>query len=524
VTTFEDLGLAPELVEALSAEGIERPTALQADALPLVRRASNAVLAAGPGSGTLIAYAAGLLDRLDAEGSTPRALVLTPTSEVAGALADSVARLAATTGHTVAALGSPWALPERAQFLFATPTRVLEATARGALSLADVQALVLDQAGQILELEGTEPLKRVLDFVPAQAQRVALSLPVTPAVEDFASRHMRRAVRVPAPLSEEAAALVPHRGTVRYRVAPEPKEDAALAVVDEMLSGDARHVLLFAANDDRAADLGDYLTLHGFVAGAPGDEALPVWLGVDALEAREAAAAREAVAAVSFDVPPDADTLDRRHGFSDGGVILIRPMELAHLRDAARRAGYRLSPTAATVAPSMAALETLRRSLSEAIETLDIAPYMLVLEPLFDRFDPAEIAAAATALFRQKAPAPPPTEAPRPGQSGAPTPWVRLFVGVGHKDDLRPGDLLGAITGEAGVEGSHVGRIDIRENFTLVDVAEPVARKVIRALNGTTIRGRSVRADFDRGARKASHRGGPRSSRAESGRATPRRK
>ncbi len=383
---------------------------------------------------------------------------------------------------------------------------------------------MLDQAGQILDLEGADAVERVLDFIPAAAQRLALALPVTPAVEDFASRHVRRAIRLPTPLSEEEAARIPQRGTVRYRLAPEPREEVALTVVGELLGGEARHVLLFAASDDRAADLGDYLTLHGFVAGAPGDEALPVWLGVDALEAREAAAGRDGVAAVSFDVPPDADTLDRRHGFSDGGVVLIRPMEFAHLRDAARRAGYRLSPSSPTIAPTRAAMDTLRASLTEAIETLDTAPYMLILEPLFERIDPAEVAAAATALFRRKAPAPPAAEAPRPGQSAEPTPWVRLFVGVGHRDDLRPGDLLGAITGEAGVEGAHVGRIDIRENFTLVDVAEPVARKVIRALNGTTIRGRSVRADFDRGAQKAAARGGPRGSRTDSGRAPSRRK
>jgi ATP-dependent RNA helicase DeaD len=69
---------------------------------------------------------------------------------------------------------------------------------------------------------------------------------------------------------------------------------------------------------------------------------------------------------------------------------------------------------------------------------------------------------------------------------------------VGERDGLRAGDLLGAITGEAGVDGRSVGKIDIHESHTLVEVHDGVARTVIKALNGTTIRGRAVRADFDR--------------------------
>jgi ATP-dependent RNA helicase DeaD len=76
---------------------------------------------------------------------------------------------------------------------------------------------------------------------------------------------------------------------------------------------------------------------------------------------------------------------------------------------------------------------------------------------------------------------------------------VRVFLSVGERDGLTPGDLLGAITGEAHVPGEAVGKIEIRESHTLVDIQDTVAQKVIRALNGTTIRGRAVRADADRG-------------------------
>src|SRR5437867_1674975 len=118
--SFEDLGLGPELVEALSSEGMEEPTAFQAAAIPVIRRGNNLLGRAGPGAGTLVAYGAALLARLEPGAGTPRALVVTPTSDSARELAEALAGLAGASGHVVAAVGSPWALPERADVLFGT--------------------------------------------------------------------------------------------------------------------------------------------------------------------------------------------------------------------------------------------------------------------------------------------------------------------------------------------------------------------------------------------------------------------
>ncbi|MGY8779071.1 MAG: hypothetical protein ACKVIN_13245, partial [Longimicrobiales bacterium] len=96
--------------------------------------------------------------------------------------------------------------------------------------------------------------------------------------------------------------------------------------------------------EDRAADIGDYLTLHGFTAGAPGDESVPVWLGVDALEARAEAKDVEGVVVVSCDCPADDDTLDRRHSMGSDNVVVLLPREVAHLKRLGRRTGYETVP------------------------------------------------------------------------------------------------------------------------------------------------------------------------------------
>lgn len=505
--SFEDLGVSAELVEALASEGIEHPTPVQSAAIPVVARGGNLLLSAGPGSGLLVAWSVGLMDRIEPEGDAARTLVLTSTSETADELAEFVATLATTTGHSVAALGSKWVLPGRAQVLFGTPTDVLSAVSSGVVSLGGVQALVVDQAHLIESVEGIDGIERVVDYLGGDTQRILSALPVSDGVADLVERHFKRAVRVPAPYNDPA----PKRGEVRFRIVPEPRESGTLAVVAELLEEGARHALVFCGTDDRAADVGDYLTLHGFTAGAPGDESAPVWLGVDALEARGAASGVDGVVVVSCDAPTDPNALDRRHSISSDGVVVVLSRELTHLKSLGRTTGYDTVPFPPPP-PARSPAAELRNVLERALEEEDTTPYLAVLEPLFARYDPAEVAAAAVALLRSKGGQSVPVASPRvePDFAAPPGPaWAKLFVSVGERDGLRAGDLVGAITGETGVSGDAVGRIDIKESHSLIEVHDSVARKVIRAINGTTIKGRAVRADFDRPKRGASRRGQP---------------
>jgi len=499
VESFEDLGIAPELTEALAAEGIETPTPLQEEAIPVLRKGNHLALAAGPGSGALAAWAVALLDRIEAEGDSPRALVLCATTEVADRLAESVARLAASSGHSVAALGSAWVLPGRAHILFGTPADVLRDVGSHEVNLAELKAIVVDQAHLIEGLHGLAVVEQIFDYLPEGTQKVLTALPMSPGIEDFIDRLFKRTMTLPSP----DTVAPPQRGTVRFRIAPEPREAATLTVVQELLEDGARHALVFCRSEDRAADVGDYLTLHGFIAGAPGDGDVPVWLGVDALEARAAAADAEGLVVVSCDVPADPDTLDRRHSIGEPGVVVVLPREVAHLKSLGKRTGYETVPFPPRPRTNDA-LTQMRAMIERAMETEDTAPYMLALEPLFERFDPAEVAAAAVSLLRSNADAQPAAEPASTvrrssaAQATATPSWAKLFIGIGERDGVRKGDLLGAIVGETDVASDAVGKIEIRESHSLVEVHANAARAVIQAINGTTIKGRAVRADFDR--------------------------
>lgn len=455
--SFDELGLSPDVVEALVAEGIERPTELQSEAIPVLRRGNPALVRGGPGAGVLATYGPVLLDRIEPVPGPPAAIVVLSDEADSVRKARALARTARLTGHRVAALSGGFALPGHADLLFGTPAQFEGALAGGGLDVGQVGCWVLDGAESLLSPDGSaEPLQRLLDALPAEAQGVVLADPVTARVREFADTRLPRAVHVPSdaavPVRDESPV---RRGTLRL-VAEDGEQGLIDAVAETLESGEVHHVLLFLRGEDRAADAGDLLALHGYPAGAPGDPDTPVWLAIDPLSARRAISDSGPRVVISVGAPSDADELDRRHGQSGGGVVVLPARQLPHLRRVAAQAGYGL--------------------------------------------EGAERLVQATDADSASAAAPAPTD---DDSDRRPEPFQRLFLSIGSRDGVGPGDLLGAITGEAEVPGDRVGRIDIRETFSRVDVGQGVADRVIEALNGITIRGRSVRADYDRAADRA---------------------
>jgi ATP-dependent RNA helicase DeaD len=420
----------------------------------------------------------------------------------------------------VAATIGDWALPERATVLTTTPGDALVWMHGGRLALEGVEAVVVDGAASIQAAGDLEAVETILEALSPDAQRLLVALPLTDELESVARRHLKRSVHLPPRAVEEEKSAVPSRGSVRVLVSEGRREPAVAGLVAELLADGAHHVMLFVRNDDVAADLGDQMALRGFMGGAAGEGDVPLWLSAGDLEGRGAMdAADTEIVPVSVDVPTDPDALDRRHGGGRGGVILAEPRELPHLRDIARRTGYRLEQSAPKVAEAGGSqLAAVLASMHEALraEAVDLDAYQVVLEPLFREHGSARVAAAALGLLRARPPLatsaagaaePVQGESARTPRPNLPA-TVKLFVSLGERDGLRAGDLVGAITGEAGIQGSQVGRIDLRDTFSVVEVDAEVAERVIRALNGTTVKGRSVRVDLDRTERERGATGG----------------
>jgi hypothetical protein len=136
----------------------------------------------------------------------------------------------------------------------------------------------------------------------------------------------------------------------------------------------------------------------------------------------------------------------------------------------------------------------LRAAISARLTQGDVDAELAVLAPLFEEHDPAMVAGALLAISRQ-----PSTASETPAAAPQQTGWSKLFVTVGRKDNASAKDLVGALIKEAGLQKGQIGKIDVRDSFSLVDIAAPAIEQAVQRLSGVTIRGRRVTARPDRG-------------------------
>lgn len=484
---FGELGLGAAVVEAAAIAGFDAPSPLQASSIPVLRRGGNVVLHASSGAGVTAAFGLPLLDRLASDGledAGPGALVLAPTAERADALTDALEALAAGTGLAVRATGPGWRL-EGAAVLVTTPAAALRAVQDSQLKLESVRALVVTDASELFSLGQGETLETLVALVPREAQRVVTSPELNPVIEGFVEAHARRAMTMPARPADRAAHAEPEPiGRIGYVVV---QESAKAAMTARLLEGGEESALVFARSTARAARVADELARRGI--GSDDDASIRTLPFAEA-------GAHEAPRIISYDVPFSAEMLRAVH--ATGGTVLVTPAELHHLERIAGEVPFTLKQRRAR-AVQRDALDSFRATVAGALAAEDLDAQLLVLEPLFDEHPAEQVAAALSALLRRRAPVKTAEEEAAPPPAGpAPATFTRLFVSIGSRDNVRPGDLVGAITGETGIRGDQVGRVDIRDTFSVVEVAATAADRVIRALNGTTMRGRSLRVDYDR--------------------------
>jgi ATP-dependent RNA helicase DeaD len=537
MAAFDALGLRPELLQIVEDEDFESPTTLQEAAIPVLRRGGNMVARASAGSGKTLAYGLGILDRIRiaeevgedvAEDGAPRArlLVLVALADAAERTAAALVPYARAVGAGVAVPGGSWGTPAaEAEVLVATPDAVLDAVRGSDFKLDALEAVVVDGAAAIREIGGWEALETLFDHLPRDAQRVLFSSRMDREIEDLVDRRVKRALRYPTePAVADEAGARP-TGTVGYVLVPGREKLEVLARSLAAADRGQGAPVLFCRTDERAADVAEALAVRGFMIGDPDepDVDLTVAGGGTTREALVEETGEEPTQTISFDVPPDERTLLGRHGGDDDAVILLEPRELPHLREIAGRARLRARPVTMTGGgAARSEIASFRDQVRRAIEAEDLGAQLLVLDPLLEEFGAAEVAAALAAVLRHRVPAAPAAAAaaqPEPGAPKAdlrapagapPSTFARLYVGIGSRDGARAGDLVGAITGEAGIPGSRVGKIDIRDTFSIVEVNAEDAEKVIRSVNGTTLKGRSVRVDYDRGEQRRGAAGGSR--------------
>jgi hypothetical protein len=317
---------------------------------------------------------------------------------------------------------------------------------RSALKLGQVSSLVVAWPEALVAGEHAATLDGLLGEA-RQARRVVLSWNPT-GLADFLERHARRALVVgPLPVDSSGAPLPP-AGRARYCVVPSWRR--GVVVRDALDALEARSAFIWDG-------------------GAMVPETTPDVVLCAALPTRD-----ELVALARLAEP----------------VLFPTAAQLPYVRSLTTLIPLAL-PSGADRARDRS--EELRERVEQVL-LAGVDAELALLDPLFVRFDPAEVAAALLALSRD------PSGSPRPGTAADPTPVARvqLFVNIGKKDRTAPKDLVGALIREAGVAKGDIGRVEVRETFSLVEVAAEQAARAARGLTGTTIRGRRVLARLDR--------------------------
>lgn len=403
-----------------------------------------------------------LLERLgETDATAPGTLILVPerllavdlVGEASGVPGLQPARVATSSERTGQLLQSG-----RIRTLVGTPSTALRLLGRSALQPSMFGRVVVCWPESYAAADAAADLEALLGEV--RAQRIVVTGSLVDA-GDFLERYAHRAPAVMAAAPPEQPGPA-----VRYAiVAP----NAVVRAVESAL---------------------DRLQPASALVWDPVRERPQGWIGLNAAEATAVSASipSDPVAlAIATDLP-SAGALAALRAAGTDVLILVRPSQLTYLKTLARA----VTPLSVTSEADRARdwQERLRDAVRQRIEARGCEENLLALAPLFEEFDPALVAAALMDVTGGPAKAAPTaTDVPL---------WAHLHLNVGRRDGVRAGDVVGATLNAAGLPKEHVGRVDIRENFTLVEVRAESAESARRGLVGVTLKGRQLTARFDR--------------------------
>ncbi|WP_217476057.1 ATP-dependent RNA helicase DbpA [Stutzerimonas stutzeri] len=452
-SAFATLPLSAATLANLDALGYTEMTPIQAQSLPVMLKGMDLIAQAKTGSGKTAAFGIALLEPLNPRYFGCQALVLCPTRELADQVAKELRRLARSADNIkiltlcggVSIGPQIGSLEHGAHVIVGTPGRVLEHLNKGTLKLDGLRTLVLDEADRMLDMGFYDAIADIIGQTPAKRQTLLFSATYPAGIKQLASAFMRD------PQQVKVEAL--HDDTqIEQRFYEIDPQDRMQAVIRVLASFRPETCVAFCFTKQQCQELVDALVAKGISAMALNGD----------LEQRDRDQVLAMFANRSLSVLVATDVAAR--GLDIDALDMVINVELArdseiHIHRVGRtgRAGKK------GIAVSLVAPAEGHRA--QAIEDRQKAP--LNWQPL------GELKA-------------------QPGGPLQP-PMVTLCIGAGRKEKLRPGDILGALTGDAGIPGTQVGKIAIFDFQAFVAVERSVAKQALNRLNAGKIKGRSLK-------------------------------
>ena len=272
--SFTSLGLSPALLRALARQGYENPTPVQAEAIPLALAGHDLLAGAQTGTGKTAAFALPLLERMFPNGqrsgrpSAPRALILTPTRELAAQVAESLRTYGREVGVRASLIFGGVGMQPQVESLrrgvdvvIATPGRLIDHMQQRTIDLSGIETLILDEADRMLDMGFLPAIKRILVAVPRERQTLLFSATFSNEIKALASQFQRNPVEIQIAKANSIVATVTHRV---HPVESEARRDLLV----ELLQSDACETLVFGRTKHGADKLTKQLNQEGIHAAA----------------------------------------------------------------------------------------------------------------------------------------------------------------------------------------------------------------------------------------------------------------
>ncbi|NOR81003.1 MAG: ATP-dependent RNA helicase DbpA [Methyloprofundus sp.] len=452
--SFSSLPISSAQIANLDSLGYKKMTAIQAQGLPHVLQGKDLIAKAKTGSGKTATFGIGLLEQINPRFFGAQALILCPTRELADQVGKELRKLARYTPNIKLVLlcgGKPFrmqkdSLEHGAHIIVGTPGRVQDHLQRGTLILDGLKSLVLDEADRMLDMGFNDVITEIITQTPETRQTLLFSA----TYPDSINKMCHAILDNPVTVSVEAEHTSNVIEQAFYQVKKHQRNDALLALFEHY---QPETTVVFCHTKIQCAEVSRFLHNHQI-------EALAIHGDLEQRE-RDQVLVRFANHSCSVLVATDvaARGLDIKALKAVINYELPRDPEIyVHRIGRTGRAGEK--------GIALSLFNELEQQRVNAIEAYQQKPCQCNLPESLKR---------------------------QPGFS-LQSPMVTIQLDAGRKNKIRPGDLLGALTGDAGLDGSQIGKIDIFDISSYVAIERPALRKALTYLNRGKVKGRSIRA------------------------------
>ncbi|MDA7640979.1 DEAD/DEAH box helicase [Opitutaceae bacterium] len=549
---FNDLGLSDSVMKGLVEIGYESPSPIQAAIIPHVLEGRDVIGQAQTGTGKTAAFALPLLSKIDLSiTKKPQVIVLTPTRELAIQVAEAFQKYAAKLKnfHVIPIYGGTDFRAQLRQLnrgvhvIVGTPGRVMDHMRRETLDLGALSCVVLDEADEMLRMGFIDDVDWIMERTPAGRQVALFSATVPAPIKRIAQRHLNDPVEIKIKTTTSTAETIRQR---YWMVSGLHKLDALTRVLE---GEEFDAMIIFVRTKLATAELTERLQARGFAA-APLSGDIPqakrektinrLKTGkLDILIATDVAARGLDVDRVShvvnYDIPYDNESYIHRigrtgrAGRAGDAILFVTPREKRLLKSIERTTNKKIElmemPTTQDINDKR--IEKFKTTITEVLDQNGLDFFKDIIEQYRQEHDvpSLEIAAALAKIAQGDSPLllserkPVRQERdddrePRERRSGSgrdsesrpprrdkseykrmpPEPGTERFrIEVGYTHGVKPGNIVGAISNEAGLDSKFIGRIELYEDYSTVDLPEGMPREVVQVLKKAWVSGQQMR-------------------------------